>query len=235
MRQCRFVLQQRQPIISIHAPQWGATAIGAMTFAFPPYFNPRTPVGCDRFAPPIGYDGEAFQSTHPSGVRPALPRCSATWTAFQSTHPSGVRPKRRMLQLYSRNFNPRTPVGCDAASLMVRAGANVFQSTHPSGVRPPPARFRRYPRNFNPRTPVGCDSRSRPGCRASDQFQSTHPSGVRPPDKWLLLKTLEISIHAPQWGATLILYAAGSLRDYFNPRTPVGCDCLRRPLSSGRS
>ena len=34
------------------------------------YFNPRTPVGCDR-CPPATSARTLFQSTHPSGVRPA--------------------------------------------------------------------------------------------------------------------------------------------------------------------
>ena len=34
------------------------------------------------------------------------------------------------------------------------------------------------------------------------KFQSTHPSGVRLDGGNLLLADREISIHAPQWGAT---------------------------------
>ena len=35
-------------IISIHAPQWGATGEAAAKSPSSAYFNPRTPVGCDR-------------------------------------------------------------------------------------------------------------------------------------------------------------------------------------------
>ena len=56
-----------------------------------------------------------------------------------------------------------------------------FQSTHPSGVRPRRASTRTLPTYFNPRTPVGCDE------LASQQ----------------LAFGVEISIHAPQWGATV--------------------------------
>ena len=62
-------------------------------------------------------------------------------------------------------------------------------------------RHRPRTRHFNPRTPVGCDT-------------------VAP------FSTIcaTISIHAPQWGATLIGSDLTKSVRYFNPRTPVGCD-----------
>ena len=61
----------------------------------------------------------------------------------------------------------------------------IFQSTHPSGVRrggaPTRSKGGGY---FNPRTPVGCDPCGR------------HAGGA----------CQQISIHAPQWGATMVLY-----------------------------
>ena len=88
-------------------------------------------------------------------------------------------------------------------------------------------------------------------------FQSTHPSGVRLPTlsgcgsfhaisihapQWgatvhgLGVRVdLVISIHAPQWGATLNQSQAIINDYYFNPRTPVGCDSTvgSRPYPSG--
>ncbi len=166
------------------------------------HFNPRTPVGCDVLRPAHRLGWEAFQSTHPSGVRPAMKNAIMLQFKFQSTHPSGVRRGR-----------------CADPRLIVE-----FQSTHPSGVRPSfrwrvsffyaisihapqwgatgqrgwnlghsvisihapqwgatRARSRLAPRrlHFNPRTPVGCDA-----------FPDRYRFGV------------DISIHAPQWGAT---------------------------------
>ena len=145
--------------ISIHAPQWGATK-KRERLPFKGYdFNPRTPVGCDSWP---GYAPVAFvrfQSTHPSGVRPAAPAGARAghhisihapqWGAtpdmsalpefdeFQSTHPSGVRLGRRECPLWiSTYFNPRTPVGCDWLKAAQAAIRRTFQSTHPSGVRP---------------------------------------------------------------------------------------------------
>ena len=56
---------------------------------------------------------------------------------------------------------------------------------------------------FNPRTPVGCDYRGPDEPAHDGLFQSTHPSGVRHDAAGSLEQCLFISIHAPQWGATL--------------------------------
>ena len=56
--------------ISIHAPQWGATSGPHRPLVECFYFNPRTPVGCDPKSRSRLHPYRAFQSTHPSGVRP---------------------------------------------------------------------------------------------------------------------------------------------------------------------
>ena len=128
---------------------------------------------------------------------------------FQSTHPSGVRHAARDLDDFlGYHFNPRTPVGCDPAADSAMSPAPRFQSTHPSGVRLL-AWF-------------GGDEHC--------LFQSTHPSGVRLGVQIPLPCVATISIHAPQWGATQPSCPWTSWKNYFNPRTPVGCDSfnLRR-------
>ena len=106
------LVERPADLISIHAPQWGAT-----NHAIPQHAT-------------IG-----FQSTHPSGVRPAETAQNNKSNLFQSTHPSGVRLNHAIPQ--------HATIG--------------FQSTHPSGVRPEPHRDPRARHDFNPRTPVGCD------------------------------------------------------------------------------
>ena len=62
--------------VSIHAPAWGATE-SPQIVAQIRCFNPRTRVGCDRFARSGGAK-QVFQSTHPRGVRlssSAIRRC----------------------------------------------------------------------------------------------------------------------------------------------------------------
>ena len=78
--------------------------------------------------------------------------------------------------------------------------------------------------NFNPRTPVGCDQRAAAYNQTVAQFQSTHPSGVRRRVRSLRPYIGNISIHAPQWGATSRPRYRCAGRWNFNPRTPVGCD-----------
>ena len=57
------------------------------------------------------------------------------------------------------------------------------------------------------------------------RFQSTHPRGVRlAPLNALLTAILEVSIHAPAWGATWQLCWPCAGEWGFNPRTRVGCD-----------
>ena len=78
----------------------------------------------------------------------------------------------------------------------------LFQSTHPSGVR----------------------QRGHGFLLKGSLFQSTHPSGVRHLQLSHLTYRFEISIHAPQWGATNTRLSALPCLGHFNPRTPVGCD-----------
>ena len=174
--------------ISIHAPQWGATSTTCSVSIEPSYFNPRTPVGCDTTPNVLGSRTCSFQSTHPSGVRPATQYRLGVRSLFQSTHPSGVRLSCTCLQY---------PV------------LSIFQSTHPSGVRP--TEYKTLARK--------------------SQFQSTHPSGVRLKFGDSDVRRGLISIHAPQWGATVSPATRGKLFTYFNPRTPVGCDRFRVPVS----
>ena len=165
--------------ISIHAPQWGATK-KRERLPFKGYdFNPRTPVGCDSWP---GYAPVAFvrfQSTHPSGVRPAAPAGARAghhisihapqWGAtpdmsalpefdeFQSTHPSGVRLVEGGAGGHPPHISIHAPqwgaTKCNTSFMTFMQ----FQSTHPSGAR-------RITRANQTRT-IG--------------FQSTHPSGVR--------------------------------------------------------
>ena len=144
------------------------------------------------------------------------------------------------------NFNPRTPVGCDLFG-QGRLPVILFQSTHPSGVRPGHATIPSTRCYFNPRTPVGCDCMMLKRSDDMAQFQSTHPSGVRRQTVGRLGFVHGISIHAPQWGATISpawstrlctafqsTHPSGVRPAYaprlrsvsrdFNPRTPVGCD-----------
>ena len=143
------------------------------------------------------------------------------------------------------DFNPRTPVGCDARLFPVDVYCNLFQSTHPSGVRPIPVGYRPVDKSFqsthpsgvrptlcgvlaglvdfNPRTPVGCDSAGLERTTRPPEFQSTHPSGVRPNTMAQKMRRLIFqSTHPSGVRHARRMRSAG--RNHFNPRTPVGCD-----------
>ncbi len=88
--------RDRADRISIHAPQWGATVRPARIRLAISNFNPRTPVGCDDVLPlvvltakRISIHAPQWGATAPSGT------ATRTATRFQSTHPSGVRPAAR--------------------------------------------------------------------------------------------------------------------------------------------
>ena len=209
-------------MISIHAPQWGAT--------IQPQFV-HLPVRISIHAPQWGATG-----------RPPIICLRRRY--FNPRTPVGCDRHCRIIPVRRTDFNPRTPVGCDVAAfeagrwrdISIHApqwGATssacsnmvlrVFQSTHPSGVRPLNWQSFRFPRYFNPRTPVGCDSHCR--CRRPDEQISIHApqwGATSPANK--AQRTKDISIHAPQWGATLRFIPTAAILRYFNPRTPVGCD-----------
>ena len=168
-------------------------------------FNPRTPVGPGAGAALHRTCGRPeFQSTHPSGVRPYhagdecvdcrisihAPQWGATsnqlvgisFVFLISIHAPqwGATGRFGNHVEHRTDFNPRTPVGCDWVMVPPVVMLPRFQSTHPSGVRRPPScNACTTAKYFNPRTPVGCDDRGR----------NHHPNS-------------QISIHAPQWGAT---------------------------------
>ena len=177
---------------------WGATTPKNINSYETCSFNPRTRVGCDGLI--IHYIGQASVSIH-----------APVWGATLSIK-HGLKPV---------SFNPRTRVGCDqylnpffnpflvsihapvwgatsSGSIMFKK--TLFQSTHPCGVRPKYKPCFGHTACFNPRTRVGCDPHHR--CKAL---------------------RLQVSIHAPVWGATQQQWTRKPSQ-CFNPRTRVGCD-----------
>ena len=212
--------------VSIHAPAWGATSTAFLSLLKNNCFNPRTRVGCDESFTQVHGVPDAFQSTHPRGVR-----LKAFWMyprlkMFQSTHPRGVRPTRIATMNTEAMFQSTHPRGVrlqhigqqevytkvsihapawGATPARGYPGARPapFQSTHPRGVRRGKNAISGRSRDsFNPRTRVGCDAKRTNRERAEQQ----------------------VSIHAPAWGATCVALLSSIIRRCFNPRTRVGCD-----------
>ena len=165
-------------------------------------FNPRTPVGCDH---------ARRAHNHPSRISIHAPQWGAT--------------VKREFDAGGRVISIHAPQWGATPKKRYFYYMTEFQSTHPSGVRLfRLAGVRLGLVHFNPRTPVGCDQHGRCSALHSRKFQSTHPSGVRRGGRGRERDAAGISIHAPQWGATLIRKAGRRNAGNFNPRTPVGCD-----------
>ena len=135
-------------------------------------------------------------------------------------------------------------MGCDGAVQVLMVGDQVFQSTHPSGVRLDPCAHQMPQRGisihapqwgatfsigtdtaasyFNPRTPVGCDGPLARTYSGVSSFQSTHPSGVRLDIFSATSKHQKISIHAPQWGATMLKIPYSVVLSVFQSTHPSG-------------
>ena len=185
------------------------------------YFNPRTPVGCDQaqsqtithtkisiHAPQWGATTREHHAEHHPSISIHAPQWGATLT----------RPGRNR---QDRNFNPRTPVGCDSPPTWPAPRTGKFQSTHPSGVRrwffldSPSGSY------FNPRTPVGCDGNHAIHFRVdgisihAPQWGAT----LRPTEAAMRAR---ISIHAPQWGATSSGIESVELTVLFQSTHPSG-------------
>ena len=188
-----------------------------------------------------------FQSTHPSGVRHLIERLSSVRRLISIHAPQwGATRDANSCWCCGRNFNPRTPVGCDPCGRHAGGACQQISIHAPQwGATIPRCGNSLLPVDFNPRTPVGCDPSSPPVRGWTDGFQSTHPSGVRQPDRRVRYHRrnfnprtpvgcdsashissidIVISIHAPQWGATRSRPVRRRSTSYFNPRTPVGCD-----------
>ncbi len=136
---CHVRQLARHREISIHAPAWGATRKYAVVFG-----------------------GSAFQSTHPRGVRPAVPTkfintgdISIHAPAWGATFDNNNKFAQVIISIHAPAW------GATLATVVWEASIFVFQSTHPRGVRRDRQRIYRLAGDyFNPRTRVGCDLRN---------------------------------------------------------------------------
>ena len=93
-------------------------------------------------------------------------------------------------------------MGCDSSSGTSGQELGSFQSTHPYGVRPNTFPFLAFPVAFQSTHPYGVRRIQNINAIQDELFQSTHPYGVRPQGYVTEREFLDISIHAPVWGAT---------------------------------
>ena len=142
----------RRQLISIHAPQWGATQALNASCLSTVNFNPRTPVGCDHVERTLDL-GRAI-SIHAPQWGATIQRVHVNLPLAISIHAPqwGATVRPRWEATHANYFNPRTPVGCDQCALTYSTFW-IFQSTHPSGVRRARRRRSRLPLHISIHAP----------------------------------------------------------------------------------
>ena len=162
--------------VSIHAPTWGATPLSNCC-NLSKSFNPRAHVGRD-----LGGKSNPINisvSIHaPTWGATAWYASTCVLSCFNPRAHVGRDPHYCASSSNHCCFNPRAHVGRDAERIQL-SNNTLFQSTRPRGARHACAMSVKKALSFNPRAHVGRD----------------HVDQWRP-------RTLEVSIHAPTWGAT---------------------------------
>ena len=127
----------------------------------------------------------------------------------------------------SISFNPRAHVGRDCPIPVGGMAFKGFQSTRPRGARPKQGKRERTRRGFQSTRPRGARPGRAPSARAETlKFQSTRPRGARQDERDKVPCHIQVSIHAPTWGATGAAVAPAAVASCFNPRAHVGRDSL---------
>ena len=216
--------------VSIHAPAWGATSTSRRHRTC---FNPRARVGRDGYSCWWPQSSTLFQSTRPRGARHVFiyllyrpssrfnPRArvgrdahrsclrSAT-DVFQSTRPRGARRWRFRITARVAEFQSTRPRGARRERLQRSQASCKFQSTRPRGARQPPTAdtILAYTM-FQSTRPRGARRQLRPSyAHGSQAFQSTRPRGARRSTAMCRRRYMDVSIHAPAWGATIAARSA---------------------------
>ena len=177
-------------VISIHAPTWGATL--NLTAARPTRsdFNPRTHVGCDEMAG--RYIMMITISIHAptwGATGAGAPECDSGEISIHA--PTWGATKATRHQQRQVQISIHAPTWGATSHQEAHNVERKFQSTHPRGVRRTLPEETKTTLYFNPRTHVGCD----PEC--------------------LITKDLiDISIHAPTWGATHNRFCVSARRKF---------------------
>ena len=128
-----------------------------------------------------------FQSTRPRGARQGPSLQDRDHPGFQSTRPRGARPDR----VQQPRVLPRVSIHAPARGATQRAESD-----------------RQGPPSFNPRARAGRDNQRTTEEQSLIPFQSTRPRGARHQGLRLVVQRVEVSIHAPARGATVLLLRA---------------------------
>ncbi len=208
--------------VSIHAPARGATGTRPKLFLPTHSFNPRAREGRDIF--------EMFQrrlscvSIHAParGATARVPPHSRQSTVSIHAPARGATGGNRPGNMGHTSFNPRAREGRDS-----RCGGRVafptkFQSTRPRGARPSRSHPPNTDRQFQSTRPRGARRRDAESIRPMFEFQSTRPRGARPFVSVVYAWFMDVSIHAPARGATVLAQGGDVLTVKFQSTRPRG-------------
>ena len=99
-------------------------------------------------------------------------------------------------------FQSTRPRGARLLEFQQTTSFSSFQSTRPRGARRGFLNIASRSSCFNPRARVGRDVIEAVRSSRSSSFQSTRPRGARLDLLRAVVVALDVSIHAPAWGAT---------------------------------
>ena len=145
---------------------------------------------------------------------------------FNPRTPVGCDARFQAPELPGRYFNPRTPVGCDL--LVFRRAFRQAISIHAPqwGATSLFTHECFRIKDFNPRTPVGCDHYLDCAKYETRYFNPRTPVGCDVPRRGRPRATHPFQSTHPSGVRPCRSTASRSMAPHFNPRTPVGCDAV---------
>ena len=145
-------------------------------------FNPRTRVGCDASSSANLLQGVEFQSTHPRGVR---------------QHPQRFEEPRKTVSIHAPAWGATNAEIISKTTDLVSIHAPAWGATSHADTATTAED------GFNPRTRVGCDLFGDIFHRRFGSFNPRTRVGCDTATTTKAAPDLDVSIHAPAWGATL--------------------------------
>ena len=158
-------------------------------------------MGRDRGGPSSLRDW-TFQFTRPHGARPFWMRSPSVSRVFQFTRPHGARQDVGRCMKRALMFQFTRPHGARLLAARTRVPQVVVSIHAPAwGATPIGSTTTSTAAGFNSRARMGRDDRLQRRVVGTQGFQFTRPHGARPADD-IFIELLDVSIHAPAWGAT---------------------------------
>ena len=188
-------------------------------------FNPRAHAGRDRSDKLRDRKAGGFQSTRPRRARQTDSIRARTKLMFQSTRPRRARRGAREATPMVIVFQSTRPRRARLWNGRDKIHTLRFQSTRPRRARQRAPGWRRSIKwRFNPRAHAGRDPNPLDQYPVFALFQSTRPRRARHRAFAGGVIIMEVSIHAPAWGATGVVLNQVRAKTGFNPRAHAGRD-----------